>query len=112
MPRFMRYFYRAALGKTLGPCFGRMGIMSAEINSYCRNITNNPILFGLFLEQNGARGASFMNVGGMLQNLRLAATSIGLRSYWQLNDGGIWLRVGARVFRFAGSKGTFRMGTM
>lgn len=80
MPKAAQYFYRLALGRQLGPMFGKWGIMNAEIRSYCRNIVQNPAVFGVFLDRH-ARSAEFapiINAGGMLQNLRLTATALGL----------------------------------
>ena len=79
-PKIARHFYRFALGPRFGPIFGKLGIMSAEIKSYYRNIVANPVLFGVFLDRRvSSTGlAPIINVGSMLQNLRLTATSLGL----------------------------------
>ncbi|MBI5554616.1 MAG: nitroreductase family protein [Elusimicrobia bacterium] len=81
-PKFAKYFYNFALGKTFGPLFGKLGIMNSEFKAYCKNIINNPLLFGVFRNRHfnaGSAGiASLVNTGSMLQNLRLTATSLGL----------------------------------
>ncbi|HWR73575.1 MAG TPA: nitroreductase family protein [Nitrospirota bacterium] len=79
-PKIAQYFYRLALGRRFGPMFGKMGIMNAEIKSYCRNIIANPALFGVFLDKRirSAAITPIINTGSMLQNLRLAATALGL----------------------------------
>lgn len=79
-PEIARHFYRFALGPEIGPIFGKLGIMSAEIRSYCRNIIANPVLFGVFLDRrvSSTAIAPIVNAGSMLQNLRLAAVSLGL----------------------------------
>ncbi len=79
-PKIARHFYGLALGKRLGPLFGQLGIMNAEIKSYCRNIMSNPALFGVFLDRRVSSTAitPIINTGSMLQNLRLTATSLGL----------------------------------
>ena len=79
-PKIARHFYRFALGPGFGPIFGKLGIMSAEIKSYCRNIVANPVLFGVFLNRrvSSTAIAPIINAGSMLQNLRLTATSLGL----------------------------------
>ncbi len=80
-PNVARHFYRVALGRRLGPLLGKMGIMNAEIKSYCRNIIANPVLFGVFLDRRVSSTviSPIINTGSMLQNLRLAATALGLR---------------------------------
>ena len=80
LPRAAHYFYRFALGPRFGPMFGKLGIMSAEIRSYRRNIIANPAMFGVFLDRrvSSPRIPPIINTGSMLQNLRLAATSLGL----------------------------------
>ncbi len=80
LPKMAQHFYRVALGETFGPLFGKLGIMNAEITSYCRNIVANPALFGVFLDKRVSQTAiaPIINAGSMLQNLRLAATSLGL----------------------------------
>jgi nitroreductase len=80
LPKAARHFYRLALGRRFGPLFGKLGVMNAEIKSYCRNIVANPALFGVFLDRRVSSGtvAPIINAGSMLQNLRLAATSLGL----------------------------------
>ncbi|MBI5043373.1 MAG: nitroreductase family protein [Nitrospirae bacterium] len=79
-PKAARYFYSIALGRRFGPLFGKLGVMNAEIKSYCRNIMSNPVLFGVFLDRrvNSTAITPILNTGSMLQNLRLAATSLGL----------------------------------
>lgn len=79
-PKVARHFYRLALGRRFGPLFGKMGVMSAEIKSYCRNIIANPALFGVFLDRriNSTAITPIINTGSMLQNLRLATTALGL----------------------------------
>jgi nitroreductase len=79
-PNVARHFYRVALGRRFGPMFGKMGIMNAEIKAYCRNIIANPMLFGVFLDRRVSSMAitPIVNTGSMLQNLRLAATALGL----------------------------------
>ncbi len=79
-PEVVRHFYRVALGRRFGPLFGKIGIMNAEIKSYCRNIIANQALFGVFLDRRASSlaVAPIINTGSMLQNLRLAATSLGL----------------------------------
>jgi nitroreductase len=80
LPNIAGYFFRVALGARFGPLFGKLGIMNAEIRSYCRNIVANPALFGVFLDRrvSSTTIAPIVNAGSMLQNLRLAATSLGL----------------------------------
>ncbi len=75
-PEVVRHFYRVALGRRFGPLFGKIGIMNAEIKSYCRNIIANQALFGVFLDRRASSlaVAPIINTGSMLQNLRLAAT--------------------------------------
>ncbi len=79
-PEVARHIYRVALGRRFGPLFGKIGIMNAEIKSYCRNIIANQALFGVFLDRrvSSTAVAPIINTGSMLQNLRLAATSLGL----------------------------------
>ena len=79
-PDVARHFYGVALGRRFGPMFGKMGIMNAEIKSYCRNIIANPMLFGVFLDRRVSSTAitPLVNTGSMLQNLRLATTALGL----------------------------------
>lgn len=80
-PNVARHFYRVALGRRLGPLLGKMGIMNAEIKSYCRNIIANPVLFGVFLDRRVSSTviSPIINTGSMLQNLRLTTTALGLR---------------------------------
>ncbi|MBE0448672.1 MAG: nitroreductase family protein [Actinobacteria bacterium] len=86
-PEFAKHFYRLALSKRLGPLFGKLGIMNREIELYCSNIVSNPLIFGVFLNRRVKVGPNIVkpiiNAGGMLQNMRLAATSLGL-SYQDL----------------------------
>lgn len=70
------------MGKTLGPLMGKLGIMNREVNAYAANILTSPVVFGVFLDKRIEAGPSGMpsiwNTGAMLQNLRLAATALGL----------------------------------
>lgn len=81
-PKFFKYVYGLGLGKQYGPFFGKLGIMSREVDLYCKNIVRNPVLLGVFLDKHAVAEAGgvkpVINTGAMLQNLRLAATSIGL----------------------------------
>lgn len=79
-PAVARHFYGVALGRRFGPMFGKIGIMNAEIKSYCRNIISNPALFGVFLDRRVSSTVitPIINTGSMLQNLRLATTALGL----------------------------------
>lgn len=79
-PNAARHFYRIALGRRFGPIFGKLGVMNAEIRSYCRNIVDSSAVFGVFLDRRAGSASisPIINAGAMLQNLRLAATALGL----------------------------------
>lgn len=81
-PGIAKYIYAVLLSKRIGPLFGKMGVLNAEIKAYCANVLGNPLLFGVLLNRNAKTGpgniSPIINTGSMLQNLRLAATSLGL----------------------------------
>lgn len=87
VPRFGRRLFAFAFGKTLGPLLGKLGIMNFELGTYCKNILSAPFVAGVFVDMRVSSGPSGLpaiwNAGSMLQNLRLAATSLGL-SYQDL----------------------------